>query len=211
MNTIDRMAAVSLAAEPQDRKNDDKVNVGGLWVNKSNGKNSYGYDIANYVLERNGTVIWDRSDPVNGKGVFGNIYQYMAAEINAPTGTQRERMMASDEYERDTRSGMTTFCKWMDEQWGLAVYRLTSPESGNKVVLITVHPEFIDPQTGKTAADMQRTRDRKAIKGQAEAAFRRLGRAYGEITARKELQSAVNEAVTGLPSGRRDALGSDDV
>lgn len=171
-------------------------NIGGLQIKKANGKSAYGAAVANLLWHNNGTYVWDRSDPLNGAGSFRNIYQLMAADHYTPGGDLRERLEASQMYENDMRAGISDLVKFLDKKYGIPLYRCTTNESGNKVVIITVHPDtVVDDITGDTAKAVQRRRDKKAIHGQARASIHRLSRDHGENEAIKMLQDAFEDAV----------------
>lgn len=190
MNTSDRMAALELSQEKQQRE--DFLNVGGLRIRKADGGESDGFLFGGLLLTNNGTLIWDIDDPINGLTSFNNIYQYAAAEVMSEAGSIRDRIEMSQMHEQNMRSGAASFAKWMEQQWGIPIFRCKSSGSGNKITAITVDPDFIvDEVTGMTAEASQRDRDTKAIKGQANAAFLRIGRA----AARKQGSNAAGEQV----------------
>lgn len=200
----DRNSAISLATEPQSRDPESKLNVGGLAIKKTDGTGAYGADVAAYLWSKNGTIVWDIDDPINGSGCYENIYQLIAADIYAPGANQRTRIEVSGEQESTVRSGVTSLAKWLDQQWELPMFRSKGASSGNRITVITVHPDFvIDEHTGLTAMESQRQRDRKAIEGQTKAAFRRLGREEGEDAARVSLYEIFSRAIaSNLPKGR---------
>jgi len=210
MTNDDRVAGLELALEPQDRKGSpEKINVGGLVIRKTDGSNAYGADAANLLLRNNGTLVWDRDDVMSGSDVFNNIYEYAAAEIHVPNQNHiRDRVAAAEDYVKDVRAGFQTLAGWLDTQFGVPLYRCTGPGSGNKVIAITVNPDFVvNADTGETASEIQVKKDTKAISGNLDAAFRRLGRERGEVEARRILNGALKENLRGkLPSTRRDRI-----
>jgi len=206
MTNDDRIAALALAGEPQKR---DKTheNIGGLSIKKSNGKGAYGEIVTQLLWANNGTYHWDRDDPVNGSGAFDNIYQAMAADIYAPNRRQRDRIQVSEEYESDIRSGISSAARWLDEQFGIPIYRCKESGSGNLVTTITVHPDYVvDQVDGTTAKEAQRERDKKALGGQARATLKRLIRDEGDAVRdilKDEVLLALNEPV---PAPKRRML-----
>lgn len=209
METQDRIFGLESALSPQSRKrsdeNPDGVNIGGLVIKRHDGRDGYGAEVASILAARNGTVEWNREDPINGIASFDNIYQYIAAEIHAPAGTLRERINVSGEREHEARSGVTTLAKWLDDQFGMPLFRCVTPNSGNKVVTVTVQPDYVvNPDTGETAMQSQINRDRKAVAGQIEASFLRLGRAKGPEYAKQVLLEAANTTLgKALPVPKR--------
>jgi hypothetical protein len=150
-------------------------------INKSNGGGAYGADVAKALWERNGTFTWLPSDPQNGEDLHDNIYQALAAAIHAPGGSRKEKTRCGDLHEAEARSGTQSLSKWLDEQWGVPLYRCTNKSTGNLVVAITVHPDLVvNSATGEMAKDQQRRRDLEALKGQARSTLKRMIRDEGE-------------------------------
>ena len=206
MTNDDRVAALKLAGEPQKRDK-SRHNIGGLSIEKTNGKGAYGELVTQLLWANNGTYRWDRNDPANGTDSFDNIYQAMAADAYAPGGRQRDRIQISAEYEADMRSGVASAARWLDEQFGIPVYRCKEAGSGNLVTTITVHPDYVvDPVDGTTAKEAQRERDKKALGGQARATLKRLIRDEGDAVRdilKDEVLLALNEPV---PAPKRRML-----
>lgn len=208
MTLNDRVAALSLAKEPQKRDGKGGENIGGLAINKKNGSGAYGEAVAGLLLRNNGVYSWDMNDPINGISSFDNIHQAMAADIYAPGGSLKERVLAGEEYESDVRSGIGTLSRWLDDQFGVPLFRCKKPGYGNKVAVVTVNPDVVvDEDTGKTAAELQYERDKDTVRGQVKAAYKRIGRQFGETTAAMALREAVSQAVSGhLPAPKRERL-----
>jgi hypothetical protein len=185
MTNDDRISVLSLAKEVpvlvEDPDTGKKKNFGGLGYDKKGSKGPYGADVSDLLERGNGTYRWDMDCPRNGLEQFDNIHQAMAADAYAPGGRQKDRMLTGDDRENDIRSGVKTLAKWLDEVWGVTLYRCTSPDRRkNQVVVITIHPDLIvDPATGATAMEYQRQRDEKAVDGQIRAALRRQARIEG--------------------------------
>jgi hypothetical protein len=196
------------AQEPHDRtdKSGSRLNVGGLYYKRQDGREPNGAIVADYLLSIGGTLYWDVEDPVNGKGTFDNIYQLMAAAIFAPGGTVRERVEASQEHENDVRTGVSTLAKWMYDQFGAILYRTKLPNSGNLMRCITVDPEKVcNPDTGETASQLYEQQATKGLKGQAAASLKKLAVIKGEDQARLQILEMVrSEVVRELPRPRRD-------
>lgn len=199
MTNDDRMSALDLAMESQSRVrsdvNPDGLNIGGLAFNKKDG-DPFGSDAAQLLISNNGSFIWDMRDDINGLSSFDNIHQYAAAEIYAPNGSLRARIEASQQYENAARAGINSLAKWLVDVWGVPLFRLKEPGSGNKITVITVRPDYEDPHTGKTAADLLREKDRKQIEGQVGAARKRLARQFDESDVANILRGAVETALT---------------
>jgi hypothetical protein len=181
MTNDDRISALSLAVENQTRDPETRENIGGLMIKKSNGKGAYGADVSDFLWNHNGTYVWDIDDMRYGLEVYDNIYQAIAAEIHAPGAKAGVRRDIGREYEADIRSGFQTLKKWLDEQWGVPLYRCKTPDSKNQVSVITVHPDFVvDPNTGETAKESQRRRDKNALLGQTRSTLKQMMRDDGE-------------------------------
>jgi hypothetical protein len=189
--------ALSEALGKQQRAGKGGPNIGGLGINKRDGSSGYGWDVAKLLLKRNGTFHWDLDDPKNGVDVFDSIYEYMAAEIHAPQASTRIRVEAAQEYAHEVRSGITTLAKWLEEQYGVPLFRCQCAGAGNKVTTITVDPDVVvDQSTGITASESQKRRDRKGLEGATRAAYTRIGRQFGELEAGKALKDAVDSALS---------------
>ena len=208
MTNDDRVTALALAAEKQQRAGKGGPNIGGLKINKKNGGHGYGYDVCQLLLSRNGVYSWDMNDPLNGSAVFNTIYEAMAADIHAPGASLRVRMEAAQDYAAEVRSGVATASEWLETMWGIPLFRCQRGRSGNKVTCITVDPNVIvDDATGLTAAESQRKRDKDALAGQTQAAYNRIGRQFGETAAAQALNSAVETVLSSsLPEPRMKAL-----
>jgi hypothetical protein len=208
MTREDRRTALSLALEKQQRAGKGGPNIGGLRMKKRDGSSGFGWDVAQLLDARNGSVQWDLNDPKNGVDVFDTIYEYMAAEIHAPQATTRIRVEAAQEYAHEVRSGVTTLANWLEDQWGIPLFRCQCAGAGNKVTAITVDPYVVvDESTGMTASESQKRRDRKSLEGVARAAYTRIGRQFGELEAGKALRDAVDSALSQhLPEPRMKQL-----
>jgi hypothetical protein len=209
MTKEDRKTVLALALEKQTR-NENGINIGGLWLKKKDGGDAYGFEVALLLnhTARQGTYMWDMDDPTTGLGVFNNIYEAMAADIHAPDGTLRVRMEKAQDHGAEVRSGVATLANWLQEMWGIPLFRCQRAKSGNKVTCITVDPNVIvDEVTKRTAAESQRERDTQVLAGQTQAAYNRIGRQFGETAAAMALNKAV-EAVLHkpLPVPRMKAL-----
>jgi|PlaIllAssembly_1097288.scaffolds.fasta_scaffold08811_2 hypothetical protein len=207
MTNDDRIAALALATEPQKRDPESRINIGGLAIRKSNGREAYGKDVGDFLWSRNGTFCWDPRDERSGLGVFDNIYQALAAEIWAAGGSIRDRIQVSAEREADARSGVASLSKWLNDEWGVPLYRCKAGGFGNLVGIITVHPHLvINEATGETAAQAQAAADRDALKGQARAAVRRVSRDGGEAAVAELRQEVVAAIEAPVPEPRRKRL-----
>jgi hypothetical protein len=117
----------------------------------------------------------------NGLDVHDTIYQAMAAAIRAPGARRKERTRYGDLYEADARSGCQSLARWLDDQYGIPLYRCKTPGSKNQVIVITVHPDYVvNPDTGETAKDIQRKRDKDSLIGQTKSTLKRMIRDDGE-------------------------------
>lgn len=205
MTNDDRVAGLGTALEPQDRKNDSKVNIGGLMINRKDGRKGYGAEVAEVLLSSNGTYVWDLDDPQNGSGIFDSIYEKLAADIHAPMGSVRTRVEVAQERAHEARAGITALAKWLDEQWGIPLYRCNPSGTGKKITVVTINPDFVvNEDTGETASELQQVRDRKAVAGQLNSSFKRLGRERGEAYARGVLEEAVRGVLAdSLPAPRK--------
>jgi hypothetical protein len=212
MTAEDCKTALALALEKQTREGRGGPSNGGLRIKKQDGGNGFGYDVAQLLDDNGGTVMWDMEDPMNGVKVFNTIYEFMAAEIHAPGQDLRARVEAAQEYAHEVRSGVTTLANWLEEMWGIPLFRCQRARSGNKVTCITVDPYVVvDEATGLTASESQRKRDRAALEGVTNAAYKRIGRQFGELEAAQALRSAVDSAVSRpLPEPKHRALGHDE-
>ena len=166
-----RLSALRLSFDPQTRDPETRRNIGGLSIRKSNGKGAYGEIVGDLLYRNGGTYSWNMNDPRTGIELHDNIYQCMAADVYAPQQKLGARRDAGVEYEHDIRSGVQSFVKWYDEQFGYALYRCTSnDQKKSHVVVITVDPEFVvDPETGTTAKEMQLDRNIRALRGQTRS------------------------------------------
>lgn len=208
MTRENRKTALSLALQKQQRAGKGGPNIGGLRMKKRDGSSGFGWDVAQLLEARNGTVQWDLNDPKNGVDVFDTIYEYMAAEIHAPQATTRIRVEAAQEYAHEVRSGVTTLANWLEDQWGIPLFRCQCAGAGNKVTAITVDPYVVvDESTGMTASESQKRRDRKSLEGVTRAAYTRIGRQFGELEASGALRDAVESALSQrLPEPRMKQL-----
>jgi hypothetical protein len=192
-----------------------RKNMGGMALKKANGLPSYGSVIAECLARHNGTFFWDIDDLKNGKDVFDNIYQYLAAETYSHSDRQRDRVQISEDYENNTRSGVNSLSKWLDEQHGIVLYRPTLHGSGNLVRAITVDPGYVvDPRENISAQQAQLSRDIKAIEGQVKATTRRCVRSLGVEEAQTKLSAVVQSAVfepIAAPINNRISAESDDI
>lgn len=221
MNTTDLMTILHIATDPQSRASEDRMNYGGLSFNKSDGNAAYGAEVASLMIRNNGTITWDMHDQLVGKGVHPNIYHYMAAVVHAEGASLRDQVMAGNEYAQCMRSGTNTLVKWMDVHFNIPLFRLTMPDaggrkgSGNNVTCITIYPDLIiNEETGTTALEIQISRDTKATRGQAAAAYRRGARLVGTEKTKQMLSEAIEDAEEKvkeeLPRQKRPLLMSDD-
>jgi len=214
MTHDDKIAALDLATEQtnqkQTKENPEGINLGGLTRNRSDGRSGYGSEVASLLTANNGTFRWDINDPVVGKkeGMFNNIYEAMAAEIHARGGSLRMKMEAAEYRAHEARSGVSSLAKWLEEHYGVPLYRCTASGTGNHVIAITANPDLIvDEATGQTAIERQVQKDESAVLGQMGAAYRRLGRERGEQFARDVIVKAASDVVNvPLPSPRHNAL-----
>jgi hypothetical protein len=181
MTNDDRISALSLSTENQVRDRESRENIGGLVIKKSNGKGAYGAEVGDFLWRNNGTFVWDMDDMSRGIEVYDNIHQAIAAEIHAPGAKAGLRRDIGRDYEADVRSGIKNLAKWLDEQFGIPIYRCKTPGSKNQITVITIHPDFVvDPDTGTTAKDSQRKRDKDALLGQTKSTLKRMIRDDGE-------------------------------
>ena len=173
-------------------------NIGGLDYKTAK---AYGNKVAQVIATHGGTLIWDMDCPVNGRGYFDNIFQYLAAEMMASGGTPRARMQASQEFEQAARAGVTTLDKFFNDAGGV-LYRATKPGSDNLLAVITTDSDYVvDVSTGETASERTFVRDTTHAEGQVRAAFKRLARAKGETIARIDLLASAQRTVSKpLPS-----------
>lgn len=208
MTREDRRKVLSYALRDQQRAGKGGPNIGGLKIKKREGSFGFGWDVAQLLDARNGSVLWDLNDPKNGVDVFDSIYEYIAAEIHAPQATTRIRVEAAQEYAHGVRTGVTTLANWLEDHWGIPLFRCQCAGSGNKVTAITVDPYVVvDESTGMTASESQKRRDRKSLEGVTRAAYTRIGRQFGELEAGKALRDAVDSALSQhLPEPRMKQL-----
>ena len=210
MLSNDSISKLSTVTKPQNRKktttNPAGENRGGLCIEKVNGGQGFGTEVGGLLYDRDGTIEWNIHDSLNGLNSFNNIHQYIAAEIRARGGNLRTRITASEAYEHEARSGINSLAKWLDDMWGIPLYRCTTPESGNRIVTITIDPEYVvNHDTGETAQTIQKARDIRAIDGQTMASALRLARIEGKDIARTALMDAVNSGLESftVPEPRR--------
>jgi len=207
MTESDRLSALELATEDHKFNQFGGINVGGLNFKKSQG-NPFGVEAAQLLMQSNGTILWDREDPLNGAGTFNNIYQFAAAEINAPLGTLRQRMEVSEEYESQARQGFNSLASWLVDVFGAPLFRLSESGAANKTVLITVHPDLVPSYSHKTVAELVREKDMKQVRGQVSAARKRLSRQFEETEVGILLRQAVDtELLTAIEQPRLDLEG----
>jgi len=202
MTHDDKIAALDLATEPANKtrgtNNPEGINLGGLTRNRMDGRDGYGSEVAALLTANNGTYRWDMNDPIVGKrdGMFSNIYEAMAADIHAPNGSLRHKMEAAEYRAHEARSGVSSLAKWLEEHYGVPLYRCTSAGTGNHVVVITANPDLVvDEVTGQTAIELQTKKDESAVLGQMGAAYRRLGRERGELFAKDVIVKAAAKVV----------------
>jgi hypothetical protein len=179
----DYINALGLSFERQRRHEDTRINVGGLAINKSNGKGAYGADVGEFIYANNGTYRWNMDDARRGSEIHDNIYQCMAADMyctsSARLGIRRDVGLQREE---DVRSGVQSLARWYDIQFGYQLYRCTSSDRRkNQVIVITVDPDLIvDADTGLKAKDMQLERNIRALSGQTRSTLKQLVRESGD-------------------------------
>jgi hypothetical protein len=207
MTRSDLMNAIKSALEPQQRRGKGGPNIGGLSLNRANGKEAYGAMVAHLLYRNNGTIWWDIEphlldinneyvldrtgnrikNPV-GSLVFKTIYEYMAAmyhnALNAPDWVLRD---AVDESANEFSSGVNVFSKWAMENFGVVLFRCLTPGFGNKVTALTIHGDYIQPGTNKKAFDVQLERDKAAVTGQIDSSYKKMARLEGEVIARNQI------------------------
>lgn len=186
---IDYINALGLAQEY-------RAQDGGLALHKANDLPAFGSEVARVMYAGDGTYRLDMTDPLVADGSISNIYEQMAADTFAPNGNMLARINAAKDYTAQLRSGVVSLAAWLDKNYELALYRVVHAGSGNKVGTLTIDPDLvIDEVTGMTAREGQLNRDRKALRGQLGAAYKRQARAVGAASAMHLIRSEVDAIV----------------
>ena len=180
------IVALAMAQSPMVRNGEE---VGGMQINKSNGQPAYGAAAASVLELGNGTLTFTRED----EDMYQTIYHKAAAMYFAPSAKTHEKVLTGIENAHVMRAGFTNLAVYLDKTHGMGMYRVNMAGSGSKVGAITVDPDYVvDHATGLTAREAQFTRDRKALKGQLGATYKRQARAIGPAAARELIQTEVN-------------------
>ena len=195
MSENDRVNALGLSVESQQRSPKDRRNIGGLAIRKTNGKGAYGAIVGELLYQHGGTYQWDMDHPMTGTALHDNIYQCMAADVYAPSAKIGIRRDIGCEYEGDIRSGVQSLSRWLDEHFGYPLYRCISRDKKNQVSVITVDPDFIvDDATGQTAREAQLIRNKEALRGQAISTLKHLSRS-GDENAKAMLKLTIESLI----------------
>jgi hypothetical protein len=178
------------ANQPQDRKTGK--NTGGVLFKKGDGSQGYAAEVLRLLLDNDGTLVWDMKDERNGIGVFNTIYEFAAAEIHAKDSRLRDRIAAAEEHAFEAQSGFNVLARWLDERFDRPLFRLKGTK-GNKIAVITVDGNFIDPVTNLTAQECQYERSRDQADGQIHSFVKKARQIRGPEQALQALSELMGK------------------